>query len=382
MMNKTTIGVDARLLSEDITGIGRYLFETLTRMVELDFNWNLYSHKSVLLGNWDLPNVKIFQANFNSRPSRMIWAQSYLPYLSSRNNDSLFWSPSHRLPYFLVNSIPSVVTIHDLVWLHAGSTMRKSSRFLDSFLMRQAVLDASSIITVSNSTLFDLHKYEPKTFGKASTIYLGCDSFKPATDNNGPKFSQYLDKSFILFVGTLEPRKNLLRLIEAFSKIQISIRKDIRLVIVGGYGWGGINPTDIANQFNLKGLVDVLGYVDDNFLSYLYSNALFLAMPSLYEGFGLPLIEAMKYGTPCLTSNISSMPEVIDTAGLLVDPYSVDSIANGMIQLILDSKLRSDLRLAALNRSKIFRWDNTANKTFELFTRVLRDPVKKKLFNI
>jgi glycosyltransferase involved in cell wall biosynthesis len=105
-------------------------------------------------------------------------------------------------------------------------------------------------------------------------------------------------------------------------------------------------------------------------------------MPSLYEGFGLPLIEAMKYGTPCLTSNISSMPEVIDTAGLLVDPYSVDSIANGMIQLILDSNLRSDLSVAALNRSKIFRWNNTANQTLELFTRVLRDPVSKKLFNI
>lgn len=366
------IGVDARLLSEPITGIGRYLYETLSRMVNEQHEWYLYSHRPLIIGDWDYKNVSIRNLNLNGRPLRMLWAQSILPYWAYKDKIDVFWSPSHRIPYYLPHSIPSVVTIHDLVWRHAGDTMRPLSRWLDSKLMLEAANAANVVIAVSVSTANDLIEEEKSLSKKIEVIPLGVSlrikSFHSKT--NGKRSIQV--DPFYLFVGTLEPRKNLARLIEAVSRLPSALKNSAKLLIVGGKGWGGVNINELIKRFRVENNVEVLGYVDDSKLANLYSNALFLVMPSLYEGFGLPLIEAMAHGVPAITSNRSSMPEVIGNAGILIDPESVQSIADGLSLLLSCENLRKDLSSAALARVKEFDWSISSVKTLNIFKKIAK----------
>ena len=172
-----------------------------------------------------------------------------------------------------------------------------------------------------------------------------------------------------LFVGTLEPRKNLGGLIKAYSQLSAEIRDRAHLIIVGGKGWGNVNADTLVRTHGVESTVHIAGKVDDNRLASLYEHAMFLAMPSLYEGFGLPLLEAMAYGTPVLTSNISSMPEVADNAGLLVDPSCAMDIRAGLERMICDAELRADLAKRARLRSDQFSWDQAVNDMSCLFMK-------------
>ena len=178
-------------------------------------------------------------------------------------------------------------------------------------------------------------------------------------------------KPYYLFVGTLEPRKNLERLIHAHSILPNSIRNTTKLLIIGGKGWGDVNVEKIVKKFSMQENVEFWGYVDDSILAELYANALFLAMPSLYEGFGLPLIEAMAFGIPMLTSNRSSMPEVAEGAGIFVDPLNLASISKGLGLLLTDPSLRKNLGDRAAIRANKFDWNVTANETLAVFFDVL-----------
>ena len=178
------IAVDVRILSEPVTGIGRYTHEVLKRLIEYDHEWFLYSHRPITVGTWNHPNVKIKSFNFSGRTMRMFWAQSYLPYLATNDKVDLFWSPAHRIPQLLPSSISSVVTIHDLVWCHAGETMRPSSKWLDSILMPHAIKASKAVISVSAATTRDLIEKFPEEVHKFVTIPLGV---------NKAKFENYSD---------------------------------------------------------------------------------------------------------------------------------------------------------------------------------------------
>lgn len=358
------IGVDARILSEKITGIGRYTHEVLKRLVLSDHDWILFSHKPLLIGNWSAPNIKVINHNIPNRIGRMLWSQSALPYLARNNNVDIFWSPAHRLPTLLSPRITSVVTIHDLVWKHAGHTMRPLSRFLDSLLMPAAIKRADKIIAVSNATALDLLTEFPNAHEKVNVIPLGftvTDS-KPSLIKNPKKASE----QYFLFVGTLEPRKNLERLLMAYSRLSISMQSLAKLKIVGGIGWGNLNLNLLLKKLEISQRVDMLGYVSEGELDQYYKEALFLALPSLYEGFGLPILEALARGTPVLTSHCSSMPEVAGPAALYIDPYSIDSITNGLLLMISNQSFRDKLSSLALNQASRFNWDEASERTLSL----------------
>lgn len=360
------VGIDARLLAEPITGIGRYLHEILSRMVDCGHEWYLYSHKPLIVGDWNKKNIYIKHLNLKGRAARMLWAQTILPFWASRDNLDLFWSPAHRIPTFLPYRISSVVTIHDLVWKFAGDTMRPLSRWLDSKLMPEAVYLADRVIAVSLSTARDLCEEMPRCRDKINVIPLGVSKIlsvqsKEVIDSIG------ITKPFILFVGTLEPRKNLFRLLEAFANASKILNYPMTLVIAGGPGWGDL---DFQKKINILGLQDhvcMLGYISEMQLSALYQSAFFLAMPSLYEGFGLPIVEAMARGCPVLTSNCSSMPEIAGNAGILVDPTNVASIEAGLVKLMTNKDLRKMLANNALICASRFSWDFTATATLSLF---------------
>ncbi|HAB39163.1 MAG TPA: glycosyltransferase family 1 protein [Rhodobacteraceae bacterium] len=363
---KYRIGVDVSVLSTQVTGIGRYTFEVIKRLVPMGHEWFLYSHRPLLVGDWNFENVHLRTGNVPKRLLRMLWLQSVMPLQASRDRVDLFWSPAHRLPTLLSARIARVVTIHDLVWKHAGETMRPISRWLDATLMPEAVRLADRIITVSSHTATDLLREMPNAQGKVRSIPLGVSSLALAAPRESLA-SLGLFEPYFLFVGTLEPRKNLDRLLEAFSRLPDNLRYSTVMAIAGGRGWGGADISTIVKKYGLQDRVRVLGYVSEEQLATLYTHALFLAMPSLYEGFGLPLIEAMSRGIPVLTSNCASMPEVVGDAGILVAPNDVDAIAKGLSELLCNTSQRSVLASRAIANSKRFCWTHAAESTMLTF---------------
>jgi len=180
-----------------------------------------------------------------------------------------------------------------------------------------------------------------------------------------------VDRPYFLFVGTLEPRKNLIRLLTAYSRLPETVKERAMLVITGGKGWGGINLRDTVTGLGLARHVRLPGYVDEPTLNTLYAHALFLAMPSLYDGFGLPIVEAMAHGVPVLTSDNSSMPEVAGEAGLFVDALSIDSIADGLGQLLGNEDLRDKLAANARSNAARFNWNEAAQQLITVFKEAI-----------
>jgi glycosyltransferase involved in cell wall biosynthesis len=236
--------------------------------------------------------------------------------------------------------------------------------------MPEAVRKSDRVIAVSASTTRDIEIEMPFAYGKVRTIPLG-NSVVGTPQPRAALSDLGLDVPYFLFVGTLEPRKNLGRLLEAFSRLSTTEVGGAVLAIAGGVGWGGVDVDDLIHQWGLQGRVRKLGYVSDQQLATLYAHALFLAMPSLYEGFGLPILEALSRGVPVLTSDISSMPEVAAAAAVLVSPYSVDSISNGLATLLGDSGFRLQLASRAVASAARFNWDQAALETMATFEEAI-----------
>lgn len=359
------IGVDVRSLSEPITGIGRYTVSLLKLMVlDKSHEWVLYSHRPILHNHWSQKNITVNTLNLPKwiKGLYILWSQLILPFWMKRDNIDVFWSPAHRLPIFLPKSIASVVTIHDLVWRFAPSTMRPIGKFLDSFFMPKSVRIADKVITVSKATAQNLSNEVPKAKQKIEIIYeAGTITFGRLIK----KENKY--KKYLLFVGTLEPRKNLPRLLKAYSLLPDCIKEEYSLVIVGGRGWGNDNIESIIENLDIKKYVKILGYLNDKELIKTYQKASLFIMPSLYEGFGLPLLEAMSAGVPVVTSNISSMPEIVGNAAVLVNPYNVKSIKVGIMKVLTDARLRLFLSKAGLKKSKNYSWNKASKKTLLVF---------------
>ncbi|MDB9788789.1 glycosyltransferase family 4 protein [Candidatus Thioglobus sp.] len=369
------IGVDVRSLSEPIDGIGRYTLCLLEEMtLNNDHEWILYSHKPILHGKWDMLNVSIRTMNpfIKFKGIYFVWLQFILPFWLKRDQIDLFWTPAHRLPKFMPSSILKVITIHDLVWRHFPETMKPLGRALDSMLMPYSIRSADKIIASSRSTANQIIEEQVKAKDKTSVVYLA----------NSIELKKQISKfdttknDFILFVGTIEPRKNLRRLLEAYSLLSISIRNKHPLVIVGAKGWGNENINLIIEKLNLKKFVKVLGFITNQELAKIYSQAHLFVMPSLYEGFGLPVLEAMSFGIPVVTSNNYSLPEVVGDTAILVNPKSVSSIKNGMEEGLLDLKLRHKLSKSTFERSKLFSWKKASKETIKVFEQALSDRYK------
>ena len=373
------IGIDARLLSEPVTGIGRYTIELTKELVKKDGHFFLYSARPFPIEQWQKDNVTVRSANFHRRSSKMLWSQTYLPYWASKDHLDVFWGATHRLPRYLPSSIARVVTIHDLVWKHAGETMRPFSRWVEKRLMPEAVQLADRIVVDSKSTLKDLEDEYPEAKQRIKVVYPGAPILPLAQE---PEYlvSMGIIRPYFLFVGTLEPRKNLRRLLKAYSLLDDSIRHQYQMVIAGGKGWGSLDIHHLISDAGLEKQVVLTGYVDDVGLATLYTNALFLAMPSLYEGFGLPILEAMTQGVPALTSNNSSMPEVAGDAAMLIDPCDEMSIVAGLSSLLGNKAYRNELAGRAIANAKRFNWQNAAKDLWTIFeeARQVRNIDKEK----
>jgi glycosyltransferase involved in cell wall biosynthesis len=271
--------------------------------------------------------------------------------------------PAHTLPFLFPGK--SLVTIHDLGYkLFPEAHPLKQRIYLDQ-TTRYSARRASLILTDSQATSDDLAKYYGTAPGKIRVIYPGVDA--PAINNIDIRSKYGLPQQYFLFIGTLQPRKNIANIVKAYSKYRTLAENPVGLVLAGGKGW----LYDESWVADVDG-VYLPGYIDENDKGTLYSKALALIFPTLYEGFGFPVLESMLCKTPVIASNTSSLPELVGDAGLQVDPLNIDEIANAMCEMVANTDLRTDLVDRGYTQARKFTWDKAAKQTLAAFEEIGR----------
>lgn len=297
--------------------------------------------------------------------SKKLWTLFGLTKKIMGNPEKLdvFFSPTHYSP---ITNIKTVISILDVSYMHFQSLFKKSDLYKLKYWGRYSINNAKKIITISESSKNDIIKTYNKSENKIDVVYPGIKkTIEPLTMEELIK-KYNISKDYILFVGTLQPRKNILRLIESFSKINSAQQ----LVIVGRKGWQFEDILEAPKKFNVEMRVKFVFDVGEEDLPGFYKNARMLVLPSLYEGFGLPVIEAMQYGCPVITSNVSSLPEAGGDAALYVDPENVDEITAKIKQLLTDDELRNSLIAKGKEHIKKFSWDKAAEQTLAVLEGV------------
>lgn len=305
---------------------------------------------------------------------RLLWENVELLRLARRDRIDILHAPAFAPPF--PSDFKVVVTVHDLIGMFFPNQLSWPSRFYWGKWLPHCVKRASAIVAVSENTKRDLVNYLRIPEKTIHVIYpSGHETFSPHADAkelSRMKARFCIREKYFLFVGTIEPRKNLVRVVQAFARfLKRYGRHDSswQLVVVGMKEYAhGRSFKSLVGQ-SAAGLEDVIytGYVSNESLNLLYCGAEAFVFPSLYEGFGIPILEAMACGVPVLTSNLSSMPEVSGDAALYVDPSSVERITDGMIEIVEDASLRKDLMQKGFERVKHFSWKETARQTLRVY---------------
>jgi len=297
-----------------------------------------------------------------------LWEQCMLPLHA---HHKILWSPANTGPLSVKNQ---VITIHDLSTIDHPEWFNYQFSNWYQFLLPKLVNRVAHIITISNFTkqrLIERYAVEEK---RISVIYNGVDNSFTSQDSsvieNMRKQLSIPSKNYLLAIGSLEKRKNLERQLLAWRTIQNHVPEDLWLVLLGG----GLQTSDIFRQIKLQGIperVHIMGRVPEKLLSPLYAGALIFLYLSMYEGFGLPVLEAMASGTPVVTSNSSALPEVTRGSAISVDPYCEEEISSALLTLIHDESLRASLSIKGQSNVRNFSWDKSAKLTFELLKSLL-----------
>jgi glycosyltransferase involved in cell wall biosynthesis len=270
---------------------------------------------------------------------------------------------------------PVVVSIHDLSFEHLPLTFKRRSRMQLRMTVRRSARQAAQVLTLSEYVRDDVIATYGLDAEKVAVVPLAApDHFSPVRDEKELQRVRQkygIDQNYILSVGAIQPRKNLPRLLEAYSLLRHS-QPEVnlpKLVLVGKCAWLYDETLRKIEELGLGKQVTLTGYVPQADLPALYSGANCFIYPSYFEGFGLPPLEAMKCGAPVIVGNRTSLPEVVDDAAVLVDPFEVDDIAAGIAKVINDSTLRSSLRAKGLERARVFDWRDTARKTLAVYQK-------------
>lgn len=366
----TALGVRRQLF-----GGGTYvknLVHTLARLAP-EHHYTIYVTPENSAHFQDLgPHVQLIFAP-RQRPLRLVWEQVWLPGELARRRVEVFHGTGFVSPRRRV--CPQVTTIHDLTFFLLPG---KHTFFKRHYFRRMIPLSAKAsdlLIAVSESTKRDLVRLLGLDPEKVKVIHLGKDErFRSLADAELQERAKQqcgvpANKKVILFVGMIEPRKNLETLLGAFARLK-SLHGDYCLVLAGAPGWGYRGVFERVRRLGLEGPVVFPGYVPEDLLPALYNAAELFVYPSLYEGFGLPVLEAMACGVPVITSNVSSLPEVAGDAAVLVDPRSEEELRQGILRLLEDGELRKQLREKGLARSRLFSWEKTARATLEVYQQL------------
>ncbi len=372
------IGIDAsRAALARRTGTEGYSLHLVRALLALDspHSYCLYFNIS--------PQPGLFPAGANVcrrvMPFPRLWTHVRLSWEMLRHAPDVLFVPAHVLP--LVHPRRCVATIHDLGYYHEPEAHRARQRAYLAWATRYNAEHATLIIADSQATKRDLMVILGVTEEKIRVVYLGVDSrFRPqdVVRVAQVKAKYGITGEYVLYVGTLQPRKNLVRLLEAFGRVVRSLdmgyqglapfdqadpQRALHLVLAGAKGWGYQDILATARQMELANLVIFPGYVADEDLPALYAGARLFVLPSLYEGFGLPVLEAMACGTPVVASSVSSLPEVVGDAGVLADPMDAGDLARAMVRVLMDAGRAADMRRKGMERAREFTWERCARET-------------------
>jgi glycosyltransferase involved in cell wall biosynthesis len=363
------IGIDIRKL--DDYGIGTYIRNLILQLDMLD------SGQEFLLFRKPETNTGILPQGMKSAVERAGLYSLLEPFRlarsAKRSGIDLFHSPHYVTPFS--PRCPITVTIHDLIHLLFPEYLpNRSALRYARFFLKRAAKKAAVIFAVSERTRQDILHHLPAREDQVVVTYNAVDPLMtrvPETAELEETRSRYiLNHPFVLYVGNLKPHKNLARAVEAFSRFRNRVGKEWRFVVVGSQSAGGEVHRTIGTT-DLKGAVRFLGFIPDKHLLPIYALADIFLFPSLYEGFGLPPLEAMAAGTPVVSSNSSSLPEVLGDAALLVDPHDPEQMASAMLRIISEDELRRTLIERGRRQVEKFSWSETARKTLDGYLRAL-----------
>lgn len=354
------IMVNARFLTNPLTGVQRYAREMVDvlRVVGKErYKFILAAPRGASFDRSD--SIEFFQDS--SVLQGHLWEQVRLPAIMKQSGADLLWSPCGSGPLRVKKQ---VVTVHDASVFAHGDCFKWTYRTFHRTLLPLLSKRVLHLITVSEFSKSELLSYGIGDSERISVIHNGINT-QAFTDHDGQ--APVDSCRYILTVGSRDPRKNIARLVKAWEKINPDIKQDLKLVIAGGYGRGysgeGIPNVPVDTVF--------LGYVSEHDLTSLYTNSLAFIYPSIYEGFGLPPLEAMVCKTPVIVSSIASLPEVCGDAALYFDPFDVESIAAKIVELLEDSSLQEDLKRKGIDRVKVFTWQKAAKELLDAFDEVL-----------
>jgi len=373
MSIKLRVLVDAHMVGAHETGNETYivnLLEELAKRPEL-YCGAVISPDSQIPGRLEDSSLDLIPLKSTNDWLRLA---SYLPKISRAWQADILHT-TYISP--LIAPCKQVVTVHDVVFKRYPDFFSPRDRILFSTLLPLTLHAVDAVITVSSHARDEILTFYPHLQGKVHVTLEAASSklFKPINDVRAFERmqSEYeIDANFILAVGNLQPRKNLSRLIEAFSRIREN-GNPLQLVIVGKSQWQSSDIYTLVKKLDLDDKVVFTGYVPDEDLAVLYNMAAVFVYPSLYEGFGLPVLEAMNCGTPVITSNCSSLPEVAGDAAILVDPYSTDAISAAMEKVLNDNKLERDLSVIGKDWSGKFSWAKTAESTMDIYQKIINN---------
>lgn len=358
------------------SGIGTYTYELVRRLESNDslsyegnvFNFLNRRDNSASLNGINIP-INICKS-FPYSIYRRIW--NYIPI----GYNQLF--PKSDLSVFFNFVVPprvqgKVITyIHDLTYLRFPETMKKSNLIRLNKGIEYSIKRSDTILTVSHFTKKEMIELLHIPEEKISIAYCAPSIDPNCADYNQVKSKFGIEKGYILFVGTIEPRKNVVRLLRAFELLKTRYNIEHKLVLAGGKGWRDTEFYKILSESKFSNDIVLTGFITNEEKNTLYKNATVFVFPSLYEGFGIPPLEAMTWGCPVVTANAASLPEVVGDAAVLVDPFDVDSIAKGIYHVISDKAYAEELKTKGCERAHYYTWEKTKEQFINACTRTLQ----------
>lgn len=368
------IGIDGRYIEDHFPGIGRYTYNLINKMPEVapDADFVIFHDPRLLNTRYDVedlarhPNLQLVSVDV---PTLSLKEQYRLPSLAKSLSLDLLHSPYYIKPYWL--PCPSVVGIHDLIpMIYPQHLPHRWTAWIFRAAASLAVRRASHVITLSESTKADLVRLSGTSPENITVTYLAADErFRPLErkECNSVLHRYGLPRKFILYLGINKPHKNLVFLLQVFSQVET----EVKLVLAGKEDPRYPQARQEAERLNLGERVVFLGEVADNDLPMLYNGAELFVFPSLYEGFGLPVLEAMACGTPVICSSTSSLPEIVGDAPLTLDPLDRDAWVAALAELLEKAALRAEMRTKGLRRAQTFSWEDTARRTWLVYQRIL-----------
>jgi glycosyltransferase involved in cell wall biosynthesis len=374
------VAINAHLLAHTANfrraGVSHYVEALLEHLGKIDTTnrYTVYTTRGVDAAALGLP------ANFTVRPSRfptinprvrIPWEQLLAPPLLAAHGADVYHGVLNVMP--LLAGVPSVVTIHDLSAMLFPQTFRRINRMYTRWAIEVSAKRAAHLFTVSEYAKQEMVTHLKVPAERITVTYDACDArFRPSAPAELAAFRQRngLPERYLFYLGTLEPRKNIPRLLDAYA--QIAHEVDAPLLIGGGRGWLYEPILAQAERLNLGDKLRFVGYIPQEEQHLWYGAAMAFVFPSLYEGFGMPPLEAMACGTPVIVSNASCLPEVTGDAGYQVDPHDVEGWALAMRHVLSDAALREDLAARGPVQAARFSWEETARRTLAVYQTVAR----------